>query len=372
MHFLLQPIYMIRLPLYLKLSNILLGLLVLFYILYIGQEILIPLTFALILAILLNPVVNFFMRLKINRVIAIFISILLMMVLIGAIFFFIASQVSLFTESLPALKQKFLHITNDFLTWFSQKFNIGKTQVTAWIAEQKKHGMSSAGTMIGGVLSAITGVMVVFLIIPVYMFLYLFYKPLLLEFVARLFSADKHQIVQDVLHQTKSLIQNYLVGLMIEMAIVATMNSAALMIIGIKYAILLGVIGAILNLIPYIGGIIAIALPMIMGLLTDDPMSSVFVFFAYLLVQFIDNNFLVPKIVASKVKINALISIIVVLVGGALWGLSGMFLSIPLTAIIKVIFDRVDSLSPFGFLIGDTMPEIGKAVFGKGADESKK
>jgi predicted PurR-regulated permease PerM len=108
-----------------------------------------------------------------------------------------------------------------------------------------------------------------------------------------------------------------------------------LLIIGIDYAILIGIIGALLNIIPYIGGLIAIAIPVLLAIATKNPIDALWVFIAYMIVQFIDNNFFVPKIVASKVKVNALVSIVVVLIGGALWGVPGMFLSIPLTASLK-------------------------------------
>jgi len=150
------------------------------------------------------------------------------------------------------------------------------------------------------------------------------------------------------------------VGLLIEGLIVATLNSISLLIIGIDYAILLGLIGAILNVIPYIGGIIAVALPMIIALVTKSPTYALLVMAAYILIQFIDNHYLIPKIVASKVQINALVSVIVVLLGGALWGVPGMFLSIPLTAIIKVIFDHIEPLKPWGFLLGNNVPEAQK------------
>ena len=127
----------------------------------------------------------------------------------------------------------------------------------------------------------------------------------------------------------KNLIQNYLRGLLIEAVLVATLNTAVLLIVGVQYAVLLGIIGALLNVIPYIGGIIAIGLPMILAFATISPLSAVFVLGGYLVVQFIDNHYIVPKIVASRVKINALVSIVVVLIGGALWGIPGMFLSIP-------------------------------------------
>jgi predicted PurR-regulated permease PerM len=123
------------------------------------------------------------------------------------------------------------------------------------------------------------------------------------------------------------------------------------------------VIGAILNLIPYIGGIVAIALPMIIGFIDGNLTGVVLVLVSYIVIQIIDNNFLVPLVVASKVKVNAMVSIVVVLIGGAIWGMAGMFLSIPLTAIAKVIFDRVESLKPYGLIIGDTMPELDKSVF---------
>jgi AI-2 transport protein TqsA len=352
-----------KLPLYHKLAIITIGLFIFFYILFIGQEILVPITFAWLLAILLNPIANFLQRKKVNKIVAIFLSIVLMILVAAGILYFIGSQASKFAEMLPQLKQKSNELGNDGLTWFSHTFNITTPKLTHWIQEQKAKSMQGASGIVGATIGTVSGFFVGLFLLPVYIFLFLFYKPLLLQFIAKLFSSEKHKVVADVLNETKGLIQNYLVGLLIEMAIVAAMNSAALMIIGIKYAILLGVIGAILNVIPYIGGIIAIALPMIMGLMTDDPISALYVFIAYALIQFVDNNFIVPKIVASKVKVNALISIVVVLIGGALWGVAGMFLSIPLIAILKVIFDRIEALEPYGFLIGDDMPDDESGIF---------
>ncbi|MDP1800544.1 MAG: AI-2E family transporter [Bacteroidota bacterium] len=350
-------------PNYFKVSIIILGLLGFFFILWLGQSILVPLTFAGIISILLNPLVNFFVGKGINRVIAISFAIVLLLIVISGILLFIGSQVSMFSDSWPQLKLKFNALLHDTLKWVSETFNIGKSKVNAWINERKSEGLNDAGGMIGDTVSTVTGMLINILLLPVYIFLFLFYKPLLLNFVAQVFATDKRAAVAEVLFNTKALIQNYLVGLLIEMVIVATMNSVALLIIGIDYAIMLGVIGAILNLIPYIGGVVAISLPMTMALITDTPFDAVLVLIAYLVIQLIDNNFLVPKIVASKVKVNALVSIVVVLIGGALWGVAGMFLSIPITAILKVVFDKIPHLKPVGFLIGDTMPPIGKAIF---------
>jgi len=220
--------------------------------------------------------------------------------------------------------------------------------------------MSFGGSAIGQTLGVLGATLVVFVLLPVYTFMILFYKPMFLEFMSRLFPNDNKNVVDDVLSNIKGLIQSYLSGLMLEMLIVAVLNSVGLLIIGIDYAILLAVIGAILNVIPYIGGVIAMSLVCLVAFTTKSPAAAFWVIVSYAVVQLIDNNFLVPKIVGSKVKINALVSIVAVLVGGALWGVAGMFLSIPLVAIAKVVFDRVEPLAPFGYVLGDEMPEIGK------------
>ena len=339
------------------------GTLAFFYILYIGQDIVVPLVFATIIAILLNPIVNFLCNKKVNRVIAIILVLIVALTLITLLIYFIISQVSLFSEAMPQFKQKFSVLFNDIINWISQTFNISKAKIQAWIVKTKSEGLSNSSVMIGKTLGTISGVLVLFLLLPVYIFMILFYKPLLLEFIALLFHRDKHKVVTEVLTETKTLIQSYLIGLLLEATLVATLNSVGLLIIGLDYAILIGIIGALLNIIPYIGGLIAISIPMLLALATKSPVDALWVFIVYIVVQFIDNNFFVPKIVASKVKVNALISIVVVLIGGALWGVAGMFLAIPITAIFKVVFDRIDPLKPFGFLIGDNQPEIGKLIF---------
>jgi len=190
----------------------------------------------------------------------------------------------------------------------------------------------------------------------------LFYQPILIEFFRRVFGLNNRSEVTAIITQIKTLIQSYLSGLVIEAVLVSTLNSIGLLILGIDYAILLGIIGGLLNVIPYIGGIVAVSLPMVIALLTKmSPIYALYVLAIYYFIQLIDNNYIVPKIVASKVKINALVSIIVVLAFGALWGIPGMFISIPLTAIIKLVCDHFEPLKPWGFLLGDTMPPL--AIF---------
>ena len=345
-----------KIPFYLKAAQVLLALVAVFYILYVGQSIIVPLVFALLLAVLLNPFVNFLTRKKVNRVLAICLAVLSLFVVVFGVFYFIGAQISTFREALPELKMRAAALLDQGMAWFSDRFHVSQSKMDAWIDQKTSEGLNEVGGRVGSTILSLSSLLVLVFLVPVYIFLFLFYKPLLLAFLGQVFRNNQADTVTEVLASSKKMIQSYLMGLLIEMLIVAVLNSSALLIIGVDYAIVLGVIGAILNLIPYIGGVVAIALPVVMSLLSGTPSAALIVIGAYTLIQFIDNNFLVPMVVASKVKVNALVSIIVVLIGGAVWGVVGMFLAIPMTAILKVVFDKLPELNAFGMLIGDDLP----------------
>jgi predicted PurR-regulated permease PerM len=353
-----------KIPFYAKAALIFISALAFFFTLHIGKDIILPILYATIIAIVLNPLVNYLIRKKINKLVAISMAVLLAIFVAVGILYVLSSQLSTFSESYPQLKQKFSATSNDLIHWISEKLNIRVSKINAWTKETQSEAISDFA--VGDTLLEAGEMIMVSMLLPVYLFMILYYKPLLIEFIRRLFKSEHQVTVTSVLTSSKNIIQTYLVGLFFELIIVAILNSAGLLLLGIEYAIILGVIGAILNLIPYIGGIIAIALPMAIAFVTKDSLSyPVLVFCVYLFIQFIDNNFIVPRIVAARVQINALISVIAVLIGGSLWGISGMFLSIPVTAILKVIFDHIESLKPWGFLLGDIVPTTPKFSFVK-------
>ena len=325
------------------------GLVLLTYILYHLQGILAPLIFALIIAILLNPLVNRLMKRKLPHVVSIIIAMLLLAIVIWIIFYFLSDQLASFSDQLPILREKLSAILLQLQQWVQQTFNIAIKKQVQFINEL----LDSSKGMVGETLNTVLGAVSVLLLMPVYIFLFLFYKQLMLDFLYDALTTTDSTQVKEILGESKTAVQSYMVGLLLESLIIAVLNSVALLILGVEYAILLGVIGALINILPYIGGIIAIALPLLMSTITSDGFSTqIGIVIAYLIIQMIDNNFIVPLIVSSKVKINALFSIVAVLLGGALWGISGMFLSIPVTGIVKIIFDRIDGLKPWGKLLG--------------------
>ena len=347
-----------KFPFFVKAILFFIGLCALLAILYIAKGIIVPLVFAIIIAIVLHPVVNYLVRKKINRLLAIIITLFLTFLVIAGFGMLLFWQASRFSESWPVLVDKFTTLLNQAVTWASGYFDINHQKINDWITSTKGELINNSGAAIGKTLLNVGSMIVVLVLLPVYIFMLLFYHPIILEFIHRLFGTSNQSKVSEIITQTKTVIQRYLIGLVIEAFIVATLNSVALLILGIDYAILLGIIGALLNVIPYIGGVIGVTIFMLIAFVTKSPVYVIYVIAIYTIIQLVDNHFIVPKIVASKVKINALFAIIVVIAGNALWGIPGMFLSIPLLAIVKLICDHIDSLKPWGFLLGDTMPPL--------------
>ncbi len=348
---------------YRNISLVLIGIIAFFYILYIGRDLIIPLVLAALIAIMLNPVVNFFHR-RLNRVLAILSVMFLAGIIFSAVLYFIANQLVHFSEAAPLFEQRFAQLWTDTLNWIVTRFDLTETNITDFLMKAQTEIVNQLGKVIPQTIGTVGGTASMFILLPVYVFMMLLYKPMLIVFIEKLFAKDQQQVVDDILFQTQKLIQSYLVGLLLEIAVITLLNSIGLLIIGIEYAVLLAFVGALLNLIPYLGAIIAMLFMTTLAFATQSLSAAIWVAALYLFVQAVDNNFLMPKIVGSKVKINAFVSILAVLLGGAIWGIAGMFLAIPLIAIAKVIFDRVDSLQPLGYILGDEMPETNAPKLG--------
>lgn len=350
-------------PHYHQFSHSLLALAILTTGIYLGQDILVPLAMAGLIAVLLRPIENRLVRMGMHKVIAISLALLVAIIIVAAIAVTLSMQLSDFADDLPKIRQNLTDFFSDTKRWIRREYNVSYRQQEKYL--QKAQAQTLDSLQSPDTLGFITGPLGTLTLIPIYVFLLLYYRTMLLHFVIVLFAEKHTERVREVLSEVKVVIQSYMVGLLIETACVAALNSVGLLLLDVQYAVLLGIMAAILNLVPYIGGLVATLLTVVITF-SNNPETSIIlgVVGVFLLVQFIDNNVLVPLIVASKVRINALISIIGVLIGGALAGVSGMFLSIPAIAILKVIFDRVEGLQPWGVLLGDQTPEeSGSSLF---------
>lgn len=341
-------------PLSLRMASILVSMVVIIYGLSVLQDVLIPLLFSAIFAILLLPMCRFFERIRIPRSLSILLSLIIALAIISVFVYLIYLEIMSFEEILPQLSDKGEVWFRKVQVFIYQEFNIGrKTQLKEgqkYLTEFVKNN----GDIFTNTLSTTTSFLANLSLVPLYVFLMLLYRNFFHTFLYRAFhSIGKHR-VDVVINKIKDVVSNYVVGLMMVIGIVGTLNSLSLAVLGIEKAIFFGFFAAVLVLIPYIGIAIGSLLPIIMALITkDSAWYAAGVAISFGIVQFLEGNFITPYVVGSKVSINSLVAIIALILFGNLWGIAGLVLSYPLTAIIKVIFDSVDSLKPYGFLMGD-------------------
>ncbi|MDQ2718918.1 MAG: AI-2E family transporter [Bacteroidota bacterium] len=319
----------------------------------VAQNILIPFVFAVLLTVLLLPLVSFLERKNFGKIFSISIAIIFTIGFIGLIIYFLSSQISAFAKDLPSIKE---HLNDHFVAvqlWVKNKLNISFNEQNQYLNEQADKLKASGTGYLQHTFFSITEVLMLLILMPIYTFLLLYYRVHIRKFLFSVFKKEQGEVVQNVINESKAMIHNYMVGLLIEMSIVAAANSIGLMILGIKYAIFFGLFAAVLNIIPYIGMFTATVFTVLVTLTTSNNTGDIIWIVVILYgIHMIDVNILMPKIVASRLRINALISILGVIIGGALTGISGLFLSVPAVAFIKIICDHVDNLKPWGMLMG--------------------
>ncbi len=339
---------------------VLIALIAMVFIAIYGKEILCPLIFGLLFSLLLLPLANFLERkFRFPRSAASAISVILLLMAIAGIIILISSQVSTLLQDWPMLKKQILESFSNFQHWISKTFNVNIEKQMDYVGSATDKIETAGPKLIGATVLSLTSDVLFLVFIMFDTFFLLFYRRLFLTFLVDVFKKENSKTVFDIVSKVQSIIRQYVFGLLLEMLTVAIVCYVVFLLLGIKYAMLLGLITALFNIIPYIGIFTALLLNVIITFATTAATTKVLlVMVTVVSMHLIDSNILLPLIVGSKVRINAFVTLMAVVAGEMIWGIPGMFLSIPVTAIAKIIFDRVESLQPWGALLGDKMPTL--------------
>ena len=348
-----------NIPFYTKLAMVLISVLALGFLSILGKEVLCPLLFAMLLAILLLPLSAFFeQRLRFRRSAAAGLSVILMIVFISGVLYLVGTQVADLATDWPQFKEQLATSMNEFHHWISSQFHVNMVKQMAYVNTATSKLLTESTSVIGATVVSVSSMLLFLVFTMINTFFLLFYRRHIVSFLIKIFKENNATIVYDVIAQVQYIIRKYIAGLLLQMGIVATVLCIVFWLLGIKYAMLLGIITGVFNIIPYIGIFTALLFSVLVTFATGAAVSKILlVIAAVLIMHLIDSNILLPTIVASKVKINGLITLLGVIVGEMMWGIPGMFLSIPVIAITKIIFDRVEGLQPWGFLLGDEKDE---------------
>ncbi|MCZ4244806.1 AI-2E family transporter [Pedobacter punctiformis] len=344
-----------------KLALVLFCLISLTYIAILGQSLLAPLLFSFLMALLLLPAATFLeKKLRFKRGLSTIFAVVLMIAVIGGIIFFFGNQLTDLWQDWPLLKEKANVSFHELQHWISSTFHVNTEKQISYLNDSAEKALATSATVVAATLATVSSTFLFLGFTLLFTFFILNYRHILYTFLTSVFKEEHREKVSEIVSQIQSIIKKYIIGLFLQMLIVTVLMIAVLSILGVKYAVLLGLVAGIFNVVPYLGIFSALLISCLITFATAGAAKVLLVLIAFVAVHAVDGNILMPLVVGSKVKINALIAFVGIVVGEMVWGISGMFLCIPYLAMMKIIFDRIDELKPWGQLMGEGVKPLKK------------
>lgn len=318
-----------------------------------GRELLVPLVYSAFFAMLLAPVCCKLENNGVNRTFAVIICVFILLIALLGILAIILSEMSSFVDDLPAIQKKLLMMINSIETYISETFHLTRTRQSQLIERQINTIGQSTGSYFGTVINGITATLGGLILVIVYTFLFLYHKEKYESFFLKAFSDHEPARIKTILEEVTGIGQKYLAGRFISVLFLWVIYTVALLLFGLKTAILLAAIAALLSIIPYVGSILGSVFPFLMALVTKDLIMALWITVVLLFLHALSTYFIEPVVIGRKVKLSALAMLVGIIAGGSMWGVSGMILFIPILAMAKIIFEHVNNLQHYAFLIGD-------------------
>ncbi|HOZ40490.1 MAG: AI-2E family transporter [Flavobacteriales bacterium] len=333
--------------------HILLAIVLTVTVMYFGKDLILLFVISGLLAFLLLPLARKVELLGAPRWVGALAATLVMLFLVLGIFFLVGWQLTRFGEDLPALQQAFATKGQALQVWIEDLAHISQRDQLKWFNARLADLASSGGNLLMQVFSGTGAILAAIVPIPIIVFLLLLLKDKFRTFFEQLGSSSEG-LVLDIMLNVSKLSRKYLRGVLLVILILGALSSVGFLLLDLKYALLLGFTIGFLNVIPYVGVLIGSLLPIIIALVTKDSMMyAVGALGVCLFTQFLENNFITPKIVGSSVSVNPLASIAALIGFGLLWGVVGMVLAIPITGMLKIVCDSIPSLKPYGYILGE-------------------
>ena len=323
--------------------------------LYFAKDFLIPLCIGGILATLFLPFCNWMQSKRIPKALAVFICFFSILLIIATLITLLGWKISELFEDFNLIKQRSIEIGNYVQKYIFNHLNISvEEQITILKKEQPSY--SDIFQIIFGSIASIFASLILVL---VYFAFLLYYRDHIKNFLLKLAKPTKQEEMEQVIYNATKVSQQYLLGISKMIVLLWIMYAIGFSIIGVENAIFFAVLCGLLEIVPYVGNITGTALTVVITAIHGaNPTLLGGIILIYGIVQLIQGWLLEPLILGPQVKINPLFTIIVLVLGQLLWGIPGIILAIPLTAIFKIICDHIESLKPYGFLIGEiTVPK---------------
>lgn len=320
--------------------------------LYFAKPFLIPFTIAGILSMLFLPVSNYLERKGFNRVLSSLSCIVIFIFFIAGIVALITWQITDLAKDFSGMEQKITQSISKLKETLSNTFGISPEKQQEMIKKQQQSGSGGMSSVVTGIMGSMMSILVDFVLMLVYIFLLLYFRRHLKQFILKLVPQDEKAKTTKIIYTSSKVAQKYLTGMAMMIVLLWIMYGIGFSIAGVKNAFFFAVLCGTLEIIPFVGNLTGTALTVLMALTQGGGNIVIGVLITYALVQFIQTYILEPLVVGAELNINPLFTIISIVLGELVWGIPGMILAIPLVGIFKIICDNVEPLKPYGFLIG--------------------
>jgi predicted PurR-regulated permease PerM len=323
-------------------------------VLYYGRLILIPLTGGILLAMLMTPLSNRLENHGHNRNVSCIVSILILLVVFVGMFLLVMAQLTGFVQDLPLFQEKLNLLVASLQQQIEKVFSIPAAEQTAVIRQETEQLNQTFRNSAAQVLQSSLRLLVGIVITLFFTFLMLYHREKYHRFFLQLTPGQSEAEKKEILLSASNVAQQYLRGRAISIAFFFFFYLATLMIFGVKGALLLSAVAALVNIIPYLGPVLAAVLPTVSTLVTEPHwQTGIWVLICFCLIQAVDNYYVTPFYLGAEVNLTALATFVAIIVGGMLWGIIGMIIFVPIVSIAKIFFDRIPSMKQVGALIGD-------------------
>jgi len=313
-----------------------------------------PIAFGFLLAYLLFPIVNWLEKKRIPRILANFITIIGVLGIMASLVFLAYSQIAPMAGEFPKLIDTGIRNLSEMLAAIGEYFGFDRSETRQLIQEQTSAFIASGGEYLQDIFSSTASTIVAIGLLPVYIFLFLYYRTKFAYFLLKIAGPSRRKETIEILREISKVSARYMGGVIAVVTVLCFLNSLGLWIIGMRFAIALGIVSAFFNFIPYFGTLLGGLVPFLFALLVEnDPVLAFRVIILFIIIQFIENNILTPNIVGGNVKVNPFFIITGLVAASIIWGIPGMLLIVPFLAIMRIVFSHIDSMRPYAFLLGE-------------------
>lgn len=335
-----------------KINLILLLFFLLFAGLYFARSFLVPLTFGAIFAMVMIPLSKRLENLGLHRALAALACLLVLLAVFSGLVALLSSQVASFSEDMTVIERQVNRQMEESQRFIEKKLGIPYESQEKMIKEQTS-GKNSLTSIAAGLLGSFTKVLINGLLVMIYLYLFIYYRTRFKKFILKLVKGDDRERVHDVINRSSLVAQHYLLGRGILMIILTVFYVIGLTIVGVRNALFFSVLAALLSIIPWVGNLLGMILPMLMVFVQGGDIRIIFgVMLVFGITQLIDTYIFEPLVLGYQVNIHPIFIIIIAVLGEIVWGIPGLILSIPILGMVKIVFDNVDALEPYAYLIG--------------------